>query len=590
MNVVERIDALRKIMDREKISAWIIPSEDPHQSEYVAERWRGRAFITGFTGSAGTAVFLKDKAGLWTDGRYFLQAEKQLENSGITLFKMGMPGTPTVNEWLNENLKKGDVISFEPELFSESYVRGMKKDFIKASIEIKPQKDILNEIWKERPAMPENKAFLLKDEFAGISRKTKIENVRETFKKDSIDTLFLSSLDDIAWLYNLRGSDIECNPVVISYAAVDKDNAFFFVDKAKFDVSEIKSLENDGIAVKDYGNVWDYLKSLKKKTVSINPAKNSHAVFDAVPDSAALVEEASVTTAMKAQKNCAEIDGMRNAHLKDGVAMAKFLFWLEKSVPLGTVTEISAAKQLEEFRAEGKDYLYPSFETISGFGEHGAIIHYAPTPESDVTLNDGVYLVDSGGQYLDGTTDITRTVALGDVSDEAKIDFTLVLKGHIDLAMVMFPKGMTGAHLDILARRALWDELKNYNHGTGHGVGACLNVHEGPQTISPRYNGVKLEEGMITSNEPGYYRAGEYGIRIENLVLTVKAGEGEYGEFLSFETLTLCPIDIDMIVAQMLTEDQKEWLNSYHQNVYEQISPFLDDAEKSWLKWETRRI
>jgi len=592
MNIRERIAELRKYMNKRELDAWIVPSSDPHQSEYVADRWKGRAWISGFTGSAGIVVFTADKAGLWTDSRYFLQASEELEGSGIDLFKMGMPDVPSYNDWLLEQLGENNRVGFDPELFSASAVKNMKKKFASKKISIVMESDLLDLIWQERPTVPKNKIFLHTEEFAGETRGAKIERVREEMVKKGSDYHIVSSLDDIAWLFNIRGNDVECNPVVICYAAISMDETVLFVNSEKIGESERSALVKDKIMINDYRKIASYLGAIKsKKTVLIDPQKTSQFLLDSINIDAVIKEDMNITTKMKAVKNETEIMGMKNAHIRDGAAVVKFLHWLSNNIDRENVTEVSAAERLTAFRSEGEHYVGNSFGTIAGYGEHGAIIHYSADDKSDATLEKkGLFLLDSGGQYIDGTTDITRTVSLGEATEDEKRDFTLVLKGNIALSMVKFPDSVTGAHLDILARMALWKEGKNYGHGTGHGVGAFLNVHEGPQNISPGFNGVKIEDGMIMSNEPGFYKAGEYGIRTENLILAAVDEESEFGRFLKFETITICPVDRSLVVAEMLSDEERAWLNSYHRDVYEKLLPFMNEDEKIWLEKSTKSI
>ena len=594
MSVVERLEQLRKLMKENSIDAFIIPSSDPHQSEYVATRWKSRAWISGFTGSAGTVVVTADKAGLWTDGRYFLQAEEQLKGSTIELFKMGLPETVDYQTWINSQLSEGQVVSFDPAVLSIAQVDGLKSAFKKKKIKVVSSSDLIDEIWTDRPAFPDGKAVLQSVEFSGMDRTEKFAALREKMKEEGVTHHLFASLDDIAWIFNIRGTDVTYNPVVMSYAVVAKDEVVLFINANKVEGEVRAELEKDGVTVKDYTEVANYLSALPETSaVFIDTSRSSQNLLDAVKqDKVKIVRGTNMSQIMKAIKNDVEIKGMKKAHIVDGIAMVKFLHWLDNTIGKEEITEISASDKLEDFRKEGENFRGLSFDTISGYNEHGAIIHYSATPETSFTLKpEGFLLVDSGGQYLDGTTDITRTIVLGDVTDRMKRDFTLVLKGHIKLSMTKFPQGFTtGAHIDAFARDALWQHGLNYNHGTGHGVGAYLGVHEGPMGISPRWNDTKLVSGMIMSNEPGYYQSGEYGIRIENLVLVVPVEETEWGQFLTFENVTICPIDTRAVDVSLLTQEERDWLNSYHEEVYEKLSPMLDDGVKSWLRKMTEKI
>ncbi len=589
MKIVERIENFRKLMNERGVDAWIVPSSDPHQSEYVADRWKGRAWISGFTGSAGTVVITKDKGGLWTDGRYFLQAEEQLSGSGIDLFKMGMPETPSFVEWLSGELADGAKVGFDPAVLSVSSATDLEETLSGKGISLWTEEDLLDLLWNDRPAVPGEKIALHPIEFAGVSREEKITAVREEMNRMGATHHLVSSLDDVAWLYNIRGKDVECNPVAIAHAVVSMSEALLFTDEEKLSECDRKALEDDGVTIRPYAEVEKYLEKVSEGKIYIDPAKTGYNLYKLMKTE--VLKGMNITTPMKARKNCNEIEGMRESHRRDGAAMVRFLRWLENNIGREKITEITASEKLTEFRKQGDDFVGPSFSTIAGYAEHGAIIHYSASVESDKELEPkGLFLLDSGGQYLDGTTDITRTVALGEVTEEERRNFTLVLKGHIGVAMTQFPEGTTGAHLDVLARAALWNNGLNYAHGTGHGVGAYLNVHEGPQNISPRFNGIALEKGMILSNEPGFYKAGAYGIRIENLVVVEEGDETEYGSFLRFEDLTLCPMDRNLIVPELMSDDELDWLNSYHADVYKGLCNLLDEDEREWLKEKTAPI
>ncbi len=593
MNTKEKMSVFRAKMKENNVDAWIIPSSDPHQSEYVPERWKGRAFISGFTGSFGILVILADKAGLWTDGRYFIQAERQLEGSGITLFKMGMPDVPDYIDWIAGELKENMRIGFDALVFSAASAKDVASKLAKKAITIASDvPDILDMVWKDRPEFPKAPVIALSPEFTGETASSKIARVREKMAGIGCEYHVISSLDDIAWLYNIRGSDIQCNPVVLSYSLISKESAYLFIDLHKLS-DEVKTiLSKEGVILEPYNAIELHLAKIPAKSkIAFDFARNSHHFATIINSSAEIVSETNITIPMKAQKNEAEIKGMINAHIKDGAAMVKFFNWFDKNLGKEKITEISASQKLESFRKEGKNFVGLSFDTIAGYKEHGAIIHYSSTPETDVELKkEGIFLLDSGGQYLDGTTDITRTITLGNPTEEEIKAYTLVLKGHIDLGMATFLYGAIGANLDVLARLPLWEAGMNYNHGTGHGVGAFLNVHEGPQSISLRLINVKLEPGMILSNEPGFYKEGGFGIRTENLILVEPKEETTYGKFMQFKTLTVCPYDRNLIDATLLSNSEKEWLNNYHRDVFEKLSPYLNNEEKSWLKEKTAPI
>lgn len=591
MQTVEKIVALRSQMTAQGLDALIVPSTDPHQSEYVAAHWQTRAWLSGFNGSAGTLVLTAKKAGLWTDSRYFLQAEDQLAGSGITLFKMGLPETPAHTAWLASELAAGTVVGIDPSVFSINAFRGLEKAMAAKGIALRSVGDLAGSLWIDRPPLPADRALLHDEAIAGESRASKLSRVRAKMAEKNVDWHIVSTLDDIAWLYNIRGSDVTCNPVVIAYAAVSRDEAFLFTDTAKFDAKARKTLAAEGVTLKKYDYLERLLKKIRKQRILLDPDRNGRHILDTLGKKAAIIEGPTIPLLLKAVKNETEIAGMRMAHLRDGVAMVRFLAWLDMALSAMRVTEISAAVQIEEIRRRGERYVGPSFAPIVGYGPHGAIVHYSATPDTDAEIQrEGLLLIDSGGQYLDGTTDITRTVAVGAPTDGMRRHFTLVLKGHIGVASVIFPAGTAGMFLDPFARRALWNDRLNYGHGTGHGVGAYLSVHEGPQGISPRVNETKLEPGMILSNEPGYYREGAYGIRTENLVLVKNIGENEGVNWLGFETITLCPIDLDLVDPAILSPDERQWLNDYHRMVRESLLPFLTDEEKEWLTRETREI
>jgi len=578
-------------MQAEKADAFIIPSTDPHISEYVAPHWQSREWISGFTGSAGTVVVTRDKAGLWTDSRYFLQAAQQLEDTGIDLYKEMLPETPGISEFLCRELEAGNTVGIDGYVFSMLDARQLRKELANKQIELKNMADPMDSIWTDRPALPQAPACIYGTQYAGRTCREKLEDIRLEMKQAGAQALLLPALDEIAWTLNLRGSDVHCNPVVVSYLLIDEEEAHYFIELQKL-TPEVKAyLEDNRVTCHAYTDLLPYLRQLKASTLLLTPGKTNQAVSEAVPESCRIVEGASPVALLKAVRNEQEITGLRKAMQRDGVALVKFLKWLEEAVPGGQETEISVDRKLHELRAAQPLYKGESFDTIAGYGAHAAIVHYEATPETDVPLQPrGFLLLDSGAQYLDGTTDITRTIALGPLTEEEKTDYTLILKGHIDLAMAVFPEGTRGAQLDVLARMPIWQHRMNFLHGTGHGVGHFLNVHEGPQSIRMNENPVALRAGMLTSNEPGVYKAGSHGIRTENLVLTVPAGEGMFGRYLKFETVTLCPICTKGIVRELLTQEEADWLNQYHRTVYEKLSPDLDEDERYWLKKACEKI
>jgi len=593
-SVQAKIQRLRKSMQSEHIQACIIPSTDPHISEYTPDRWKTRAWVSGFTGSAGTVVVTNDKAGLWTDSRYFLQAEEQLKGSGIDLYKTGLPGTPALSDWIVSELSTGDCVGIEGDVYAASEAKSLIDFFSGKGLKVHTGFAPYDSLWENRPAIPDNPAFVLPEHFTGKSCRDKIREVLAETKKNQADMTIIAALDAIAWLFNIRGNDVDYNPVCLSYAVVSKNETLLFISPAKLKPEVSEYLQQEGISIAGYKEIAGYIRRIPSGTkVLIAPAKMNYRLYSMLSENC-IIKKTTVHPAdsLKGIKNATEIAGIRNAMKKDGVAMVKFLIDLEKALKNDeTITELDVEEKLRTYRSAQAHYFGESFKTIAGYGAHGAIVHYEATPESNATiLPDGILLVDSGGQYLDGTTDITRTVSTGAVSETVKRNYTHVLKGHIQLASAVFPAGTVGMQLDILARQALWRAGQNFLHGTGHGIGCFLNVHEGPQSIRMNYNPVALEPGMITSNEPGLYLAGEYGIRIENLLLTVKAKTTEFGDFYAFETLTLCPIDTHLIDCSLLSPEEIDWLNDYHQKVYGQLSPLLSAEEIDWLKERTKPL
>lgn len=593
-NIPERIAALREAMKQHKIDAYIIPTSDPHMSEYPADCWKYREWISGFTGSAGTVIITADKAGLWTDSRYFLQASTQLEGTGIELFKMMLPETPTIPEFLTHELKEGQTVGLNGETYSLADARSLEKALAEKEIKLNTNASLIDPIWKERPAIPEAPMFEMPVELSGKSTEDKLIDINKMLHKAGADCTILSALDEVAWTFNIRGTDVAYNPVVISYAFVSEKESVLFVNPKKIPAEIAEHLKKEGVTLADYGMLATFLSRLPERTrVFIDSKRTNVAIYNALPKSSILIEGTSPANHLKSIKNETEIKGFRNAVLKDGIAMTKFYFWLEKMLKAGEkVTELSAAAKLTALRSEQPQYVMDSFASISSYGPHGAVVHYSPTPETDTELKtDSLYLLDSGAQYLDGTTDITRTIALCDEpSEQMKKDFTRALKGTIGIAKCKFPAGIRGCLIDAFARKALWDAGINYLHGTCHGIGHCLNVHEGPQSIRMEENPVILEPGMVMSDEPAMYRPGEYGIRTENMILIREDSETEFGKFLGFETLTLCYIDTKLVIPSMLSVREHAWLNKYHQMVYDLVSPHLTEEEKAWLKEKTAEI
>ena len=590
-SIKERMHALRMTFPPNYIKAFIIPSTDPHLSEYVAPHWMSREWISGFTGSAGTVVVLMNEAGLWTDSRYFLQAAKELEGSGITLYKEMLPETPSITKYLSQKLKPGESVSIDGKMFSVQQVEQMKEELAAYSLQVDLFGDPLKRIWRDRPSIPNSPAFVYDIEYAGKSCEEKVAAIRAELTKKGAYALFLSALDEIAWTLNLRGNDVHCNPVVVSYLLITQDDVIYFISPEKVTKEVNEYLKEQHVKLKNYDEVETYLNTFTGRNILIDPKKTNFAIYSAINPKCNIIRGESPVALLKAIRNEQEIAGIHAAMQRDGVALVKFLKWLEEAVPSGKETELRVDRKLHEFRAAQPLYMGESFDTIAGYKEHGAIVHYSATPESDVPLQPkGFLILDSGAQYLDGTTDITRTIALGELTEEEKTDYTLILKGHIALAMAKFPVGTRGAQLDVLARMPIWKYGMNFLHGTGHGVGHFLSVHEGPQSIRMNENPVVLQPGMVTSNEPGVYKAGSPGIRTENLPLVCKDKEGMFGDYLKFETITLCPICKKGIVKEMLTNEEIEWLNNYHQIVYEKLSPNLNEEEKVWLQEATASI
>lgn len=592
-NISERITALREAMKQQNVDAYIIPSSDPHLSEYPADRWKSREWISGFTGSAGTVVVTASKAGLWTDSRYFLQAADQLQGTGVDLYKMALPETPSITDFLLQELEAGQTVGLDGQTYSASDADILMSKLRRKEIKLDASADLIDKIWKDRPQVPSNQIFEMPKELSGMSVHDKLDLINNKLRGLGADCLILAALDEIAWTFNIRGTDVSYNPVAVCYGFVSEEESVLFIKPEKLTAEIAEHLRKEGVTIAEYSMIQRYLSRLPEQShVFVDMNKTNLSLYDAIPKGCKIVEGISPANHMKSIKNETEIKGFKNAVVKDGVALTKFYMWLEKSLAGGEkVTELSAAEKLTALRAEQSQYIMDSFETICGYAEHGAVVHYAATPETDATLKrEGLLLIDSGAQYLDGTTDITRTIALGDTTEQMKKDYTRVLKGTISLAKSKFPVGTRGSQIDILARKALWDAGINFLHGTGHGIGHCLNVHEGPQSIRMEENPVTLKPGMLISDEPAMYRAGEYGIRIENMILVREDSETEFGKFLGFDTLTLCYIDTSLIIVPMLSAREHAWLNKYHQMVYEKLSPFLNEEENAWLKEKTAEI
>ena len=594
MNIInQRLASLREVMKREHLAAFIFPSTDAHQSEYVADHWLGRAWISGFNGSAGTAVVTMTSAALWTDSRYFLAAEEQLQGTEFQLMKLKIPETPSIAEWLGKEL--ADVSSPEVGLdgWVNSYVSTSRliADLRReGGITVRTNFDPLKEIWTERPAIPENPIEIQPIEYAGEGVSSKIERIRKALRASHADGMLVSALDDIAWTLNLRGTDVHCNPVFVSYLLIASDKVSLFVDEVKVNAEIRTYLETNGISIYKYNKVEEGLKEYSEYNILLDGNETSYYLWKTVRCQE-IVSQTSPIPAMKAVKNEAEITGYRRAMVRDGVAMVKFLKWLVPAVEAGGQTEISIDKKLTSLRAEQDLFRDISFDTIAGYQAHGAIVHYEASPETDVLLKPkGLLLLDSGAQYQDGTTDITRTIALGPVTEEMKHIYTLVLKGHIQLELAKFPDGASGTQLDALARESMWREGLNFLHGTGHGVGSYLNVHEGPHQVRMEYMPAPLRAGMTLTDEPGLYLAGKFGVRIENTLLIKEYMETEFGKFLQMESLTLCPIDTAPIDVEMLLPEELAWLNAYHAEVYAKLAPYLDKEEQKWLENATKAI
>lgn len=597
MSIRERVQVLREMMKKDQIDAYIIPSSDFHESEYVGEYFKAREFISGFTGSAGTVVITAEEAGLWTDGRYFIQANKQLEDTGIKLFKSGEPDVPTIEEYLYEIVPVDGVLGFDGRVISAKQGMKLAKKLEDKKVKVVYEKDLIDLVWEERPSLSQAPAFLLDTKYCGKDFTQKVLELREVMKEKGVTTHVITTLDDIAWLFNLRGGDVKFNPVVLAYAVVTLESVCLFVDKDKLS-EEIKAkCLAEGITLQSYEEIYEAVKRFdSEQIILLDSHKVNYAIYHNISKDIKILDELNPTMYAKAKKNEVELQSIRNSHLKDGVAFTKFMYWLKTNLGKMEITEISASEKLEALRQEQEGFIEPSFGTIAGYKEHAAMMHYSASVESNYTLEQGgLFLIDSGGQYYDGTTDITRTFALGEVSEELKTHFTAVVRGMINLSKARFLQGVRGYNLDMLARGPIWDLGLDYKCGTGHGVGFLLNVHESPngfrwKIVPERNDSCELEEGMLTTNEPGIYIEGSHGIRIENELVVRKGKENEYGQFLEFETVTFAPIDLDGIDINQMNKDEKAYLNAYHEEVYDKVSPFLEEDEKAWLKVYTRVI
>lgn len=581
--VNQRLEDLREVMRREHIAAFIFPSTDPHQGEYVPDHWKGREFISGFNGSAGTAVVTLNAAALWTDSRYFLAAEEQLKGTEYQLMKLKVEGTPTIAEWLGRECGAGAEVAVDGMVNSANSVKELIADLRRqGGITVRTNFDPLKLIWRDRPAIPENALEIYPTEYAGETTASKIARIRKALREKHADGMLMAALDDIAWTLNLRGTDVHCNPVFVSYLLISTQDVTLYIDKVKLTPEVSAYLQQEGVSVDGYENVVKGLKDYFEYNILIDPDEVNYTLYKAVTRER--VEDESPVKRMKTVKNPTEMAGFRSAMLRDGIAMVKFLKWLEERGE-GNETELSVDRKLTALRAEQPLYRDLSFDTIAAYGAHGAIVHYEATTQTDCPLEPrGLLLLDSGAQYLDGTTDITRTIALGPLTDEQRRVYTLVLKGHIQIELAKFPSGISGSQLDVLARAAMWREGFNYLHGTGHGVGCYLSVHEGPHQIRMEWKPAPLVSGMTVTDEPGIYLADRFGVRIENTLLVVPYQETEFGQFLQFEPLTLCPIDKRPIIAEMLSQEEVDWLNGYHQTVFDRLSPHLDADEVWWLR------
>lgn len=587
----EKLTAIRSLMKEQGVDGYIIPSSDPHISEYLPDRYKCIAWTSGFTGSAGTLVITQDFAGLWTDTRYFVQANEQLAGSGFELVKLKVQGNAEYADWLGEHLAKGAKVAFDGNLASLLVAQSVQQILKPLDIVVDGHVDLLSPLWAGRPALPLAEAYLLADTTTGQSTTSKLAAVRAVLSKNRAQAHLVSSLDDLAWLLNIRGRDVPCNPVVLGFVYVTAEEAILYIETAKLDSATVVSLEASGVEVKPYEEVYAQVNNLTVESILIDPKRTCFAIYDSIPSGVKIIEKINPSTSLKAIKNEVEIGHTRETMISDGVAMTKFFKWLETAVPAGGQSEISIAARLREFREEQPGFNDISFGTIAGYLDHGALPHYSASEESNYDLKtSGLLLVDSGGQYQTGTTDITRVVSLGNITQEEKEDYTIVLKGTIEGSQAIYPQGSKGYQIDAITRRPIWSTLRNYGHGTGHGVGFFLNVHEGPQTFNSANIDVAIEVGMISSIEPGLYREGKHGIRIENLVLSKNTDSSIFGDFMNFETLTICYIATDLVDKTLLDQQHINWLNQYNQWVFDKLEGRLNEEEKAWLKTKTQAI
>ena len=591
MTVPERLAAARDLMKQRGIDAWIITGTDSHMSEYLPKHWYTREWISGFTGSYGRVVVTQDEAILWTDSRYFLQAETQLAGSGIQMFKDRQTDTIPYDVWLKKVLPTDSKVAINGLTISMSEKRRLAALLGAKGIALDIDVDLVSELWSDRPPLPNVSAYELMPEFAGTGRDEKLSKLRKSLEEKEADAILITALDELAWTFNLRGNDIDYNPVFIGYGYIDKEEAHLFVPEGKVDRVLAEKLDAEGIRIHKYEEFLSFIGSLDDKSLLLDPDKTSALLYEAVPESCRILDAPSLATLLKSIKDPVEIEGMKKAHVRDGAAMVNFLYWLEHQLGKEKITELTVDRKLREFRAEQDLFAGESFHSIVGYADHGAVVHYSVTEETDREVQpEGFLLIDSGGQYLDGTTDITRTVAVGPLSEQQKRDFTLVLKGMIGLSMARFPEGTRGVALDILARKPLWDNDMDYGHGTGHGVGHFLNVHEGPMSIRQDLNPEFIQPGQILSNEPGLYRTGKYGVRTENMILCASGEVSEFGRFLKFETLTRCPIDTKAVLPELLTTEERKWLNDYHHAVLIEVGPMVSTPAREWLTDKCARI
>lgn len=591
MNYIEKLASIRQLMKEKGVDAYIIPSSDPHISEYLPDRYKCIKWTSGFTGSAGTLVITEDFAGLWTDARYFVQANEQLAGSGFELVKLQVQGKAEYVTWLGKKLEKGNTVAFDGNLAAVAVAQTVQQEFEPLGIQVDGHLDLLDPIWEGRPALPTEPAYLIGVETTGESTADKIKRIKTQLQDKRVEAHFVSSLDDLAWILNIRGNDVHCNPVVLGFLLITTDKNTLYIQSGKLAEADVASLKQSGVEVADYEKAFEVVQTISANRILLDPKRTCFAIYDAVPANVDIVEDMNPSTWFKSMKNEVEVAHTRNAMVKDGVALTKFFKWLEENVKTGELSEISIAEKLQGIRAASEGFVDISFDTIAGYKEHGALPHYKATDDSNSTLlQEGLLLVDSGGQYKDGTTDITRVVSLGNITDAERQDYTIVLKGTIEGSQAIFPRGTKGYSIDAITRRPIWETLRNYGHGTGHGVGFFLNVHEGPQVFNMAAVDIPVEPGMISSIEPGLYREGEYGIRIENLVLSKVIDSNQFGEFMDFETLTICYIATDLVDKSLLEEKHINWLNDYNAWVFEKLSPSLSAEEQAWLKEKTAAI